>query len=175
MARTEIDLDPVIRLITDAVGQPGQRVFYIQGRDKQQLVTLLIEKAQVQTLALGVDQFMKELNERFSDLKPASNAYHEEEMRIDTPIDPLFRIGEIGLAYDADRDLACLIANEIIAEGMNEEDASVVRFWCTRSQLLALAAWGMDLASRGRPICPQCGEPMDPAGHFCPKKNGHKH
>jgi predicted amidophosphoribosyltransferase len=31
------------------------------------------------------------------------------------------------------------------------------------------------VVNRGRPICPQCGEPMDPAGHFCPKKNGNKH
>lgn len=175
MARTEIDLDPVLRLTTDAIGQPGQRIFYIQGRDEHTLVTLLIEKAQIQTLSLGVDQFMKELDDRFPGLDPASKDYSEEEMRIETPVEPLFRIGEIGLAYDADRDLVCLIANEIISEGMSEEDINVVRFWCTRPQLLALSTWGMELASRGRPICPQCGEPMDPGGHFCPKKNGHKH
>jgi len=25
------------------------------------------------------------------------------------------------------------------------------------------------------PTCPQCGQPMEPEGHFCPKKNGHQH
>ncbi len=175
MPRTEIDLDPVIRLTTDAIGQPGQRVFYIQGRDEHTLVTLLVEKAQIQSLALGVGEFMQQLIERFPDLEPASNAYDEAEMRVETPLEPLFHIGEIGLAYDSDRDLACLIATEIIAEGMQEEDAGVVRFWCTRSQLVAMSAWGQEVASRGRPLCPQCGEPMDPGGHFCPKKNGHKH
>jgi hypothetical protein len=38
-----------------------------------------------------------------------------------------------------------------------------------------LCRWGMNVAAHGRPTCPQCGEPMDPEGHFCPKKNGHKH
>lgn len=175
MARTEIDLDPVSKLTTDAIGQPGQRVFYLQGRDENQLITLLIEKVQVQSLSIGVEQFLKELNERFTGLEPASGTYLEEDMHVETPVDPLFRIGEIGLAYDSDRDLACLIANEILSEEVGEEEGSVVRFWCTRSQLLAMCTWGMDLSLRGRPLCPQCGEPMDPAGHFCPKKNGHKH
>jgi len=175
MARTEIDLDPVTFLTTDAIGQPGQRVFYLQGRDVSQKITLLIEKMQLQSLAIGVEQFFKELNERFPDLEPASGVYDEETMHIDTPVEPLFRVGEIGLAYDSDRDLACLVANELVTDENLDEEAGIVRFWSTRSQLLALCNWGTDLALRGRPLCPQCGEPMDPAGHFCPKKNGHKH
>ena len=175
MARIEIELDPVMRITTGAVGQPGQRVFYLQGQDDHQTVTLLIEKAQIQTLSVGVEQFINELDQRLPDLTPVSAEYVEEAMQIEPPFDPLFRIGELGLAYDADRDLACLVANEILSEEVGEEEAGVVRFWCTRSQLLALCAWGAELASRGRPLCPQCGESMDPSGHFCPKKNGHKH
>lgn len=175
MARTEIDIDPVTRLTTDAIGKPGQRVFYLQGQDEQQKITLLIEKVQVQSLSIGVEQFLRELYERFPGLEQASGAYNEDDMHIEAPVEPLFRVGEIGLAYDSDRDLACLIANEILSEEVGEDDTSIVRFWCTRSQLLGLSSWGMDLSTRGRPICPQCGEPIDPTGHFCPKKNGHKH
>jgi uncharacterized repeat protein (TIGR03847 family) len=25
----------------------------------------------------------------------------------------------------------------------------------------------------GRPPCPLCGAPLDPAGHICPRRNGH--
>ncbi|MHB1482700.1 MAG: DUF3090 family protein, partial [Bellilinea sp.] len=88
MARTEIDLDPVSKLTTDAIGQPGQRVFYLQGRDENQLITLLIEKVQVQSLSIGVEQFLKELDERFTGLEPASGAYLEADMHIETPVDP---------------------------------------------------------------------------------------
>jgi len=79
------------------------------------------------------------------------------------------------LGYDADNDMLILVARELIAEEANAEDAGVVRFWCTRSQLRAMINWGIEVASRGRPLCPQCQEPMDPEGHFCPKKNGHSH
>ncbi|MEN6298817.1 MAG: DUF3090 family protein, partial [Anaerolineaceae bacterium] len=89
--------------------------------------------------------------------------------------DPLFRVGELGLGYDNENDYIVLIAKEIVPEGGNPDDTNVVRFWCTRSQIRAMCRWGMEIAGRGRPVCPQCGQPMDPEGHFCPKKNGHKH
>ena len=31
MPRSELDLNPVQHITSDAIGQPGQRVFYIQG------------------------------------------------------------------------------------------------------------------------------------------------
>jgi uncharacterized repeat protein (TIGR03847 family) len=68
-----------------------------------------------------------------------------------------------------------LITRELLPEDQDPEQASSIRFWCTRSQLRAMCHWGMEVASRGRPSCPQCGQPMDPEGHFCPKKNGHQH
>lgn len=175
MARVEIDLDPVTHLTTDAIGQPGQRVFYLQGTQDERVVTLLIEKIQIQSLAMGLEDFLKEVNERYPGLPTDSDDFDERKMHILPPVDPVFRVGEVGLGYDSDRDLVCLIAREILSGDMQPDDASVVRFWATRSQMRAMIRWGMDVASHGRPICPQCGEPMDPAGHFCPKKNGHKH
>jgi uncharacterized repeat protein (TIGR03847 family) len=175
MAKIEIELDPVMHITTDAIGKPGQRVFYIQGRNDDEVVTLLIEKMQVQSMAAGVDQFLEELNSRFENLPPASKDFEESKMHIQPPVDPLFRIGEMGLSYDSERDLVCLVAHEITSDESSEEEPGVARFWCTRSQLRAMCAWGNELVSRGRQICPQCGEPMDPEGHFCPKKNGHKH
>ncbi len=175
MPRTEIDLEPVDHITIDAIGKPGARVFYIQGSKEPQVLTLIIEKAQVQTMSVGVEQFLAEIKEKYPDLPEAGNEFDEEKMRIYPPVDPLFRVGELGLAYDSDRDLMVLVAREVVTEGQEPDDVSLVRFWCTRSQIRAVAAWGLEVASRGRPICPQCGEPMDPEGHFCPKKNGHKH
>ncbi len=177
MPRIEIDLNPVVHITTDAIGQPGQRVFYIQGRTDDRVVTVIVEKVQIQTLALGVEDFLTELNQRYPDLVPISPDYDESSMHIFPPVDPIFRVGELGLAYDADTDMAVLVVREIQTadnEG-NTEESSVVRFWCTRNQLYAMGKWGLEVSGRGRPICPYCGQPMDPAGHFCPKRNGHKH
>jgi uncharacterized repeat protein (TIGR03847 family) len=175
MPGIEIDLDPIQYIKTDAIGQPGQRVFYIQGKKDDQVITLIVEKIQVQTLSAGVDEFLSEISKRYPELSLASGEYSEEDMHIQPPVEPLFRVGELGLAYDSDRDMIVLVAREIISGEMQNEDANVVRFWCSRSQILALSRWGLEIASRGRQICPLCGEPMDPAGHFCPKRNGHKH
>jgi len=175
MPRQEFDLDPVVFITVDAIGKPGERVFFIQGGTAALTITVLIEKIQIQSLAVGIEQFLVEISQRFPELAEASGEFEEERMHIRPPLDPVFRVGEIGLAYDSDRDLICLIAREILTGEMTPDDASVVRFWCTRSQFRAMCRWGLEVAGRGRPVCPQCGEPMDPEGHFCPKKNGHKH
>jgi uncharacterized repeat protein (TIGR03847 family) len=171
----EIDLQPVVHITTDAIGAPGKRVFYIQAWQNTRTISLIVEKIQIQSLAVGLEQFLAEIQTRFPDLPEATGDYEEDNMRIRPPVDPMFRVGELGLGYDADSDLVVLVARELLGEEEDQEQARVVRFWCTRSQLRAMTRWGMEVAARGRPLCPQCGEPMDPEGHFCPKKNGHKH
>lgn len=175
MPRLEIDLQPVTHILTDAIGPPGRRVFYMQAWKDDRTVTLIVEKFQIQTLAIGLERFLEEIRGQYPELPEASDEYSEEKMHIHPPVDPLFRVGELGLGYDADSDLVVLAVRELLPEGQDPEEAGVVRFWCTRSQILAMTRWGVEIASRGRPVCPQCGEPMEPEGHFCPKKNGHVH
>jgi uncharacterized repeat protein (TIGR03847 family) len=171
----EIDFHPVTHITTDAIGSIGKRVFYIQGWEEHRTVTVIVEKIQIQSLAIGLEQFLSEIQKRFPNLSEASGDFVEEQMHINPPVDPLFRVDELGLGYDSEKDLLVLVLRETLLEEQKPEDGRVVRLWCTRSQLKACCRWGMEVASRGRPICPQCGEPMDPARHFCPKKNGHKH
>lgn len=175
MASQEIDVRPVTHITTDAIGPPGKRVFYLQAWQEDRTITLIVEKFQIQSLAVGYEQFIAEINERFPDLPEASSDYEEDKMHIHPPVDPLFRTGEISLGYDSEDDLVVLIAQELQSEESDPEEGSLVRFWCTRSQLRAMCHWGIEVAERGRPICPQCGQPEEPEGHFCPKKNGHRH
>ncbi|BCY18141.1 MAG: DUF3090 domain-containing protein [Chloroflexi bacterium] len=175
MPHIDLDLDPVTHITTDAIGQPGQRTFYIQAWQDQRVVTLLVEKVQIQSLAIGLEQYLQEVDSKYPNLPEASADYDESKMHINPPVDPLFRVGELGLAYAPDRDMVILVAREILGDELDQEEASVVRLWCTRSQIMALCAWGLEVTGRGRPLCPQCGLPMEPEGHFCPKKNGHKH
>jgi len=178
MSRINIDLNPITHITVDAIGQPGERVFYLQGRNDSQEITLLVEKFQVQTLALAIENLMSELREKMPDLVDASPEYLENEMILEPPLDPLFRVGELSLGYDPGQDLMILIAKEVpvnlTEEEEDEESLSEIRFWCTRSQLWAMARWGIELASRGRPVWPSTGEPILPPGEFSPKNNGHK-
>lgn len=174
MAKTT-ELRPVDHITADAIGAPGQRVFYLQAWKDDRTITLICEKTQIQSLAVGVEQFLAEVNTKHVDLSDASADFDEDQMHIHPPVDPLFRVGQLGLGYDPEDDLIALELREQ-PEGQQDPDTlGLVRFWCTRSQIRALANWGIEVASRGRPVCPQCGQPMDPAGHFCARKNGHKH
>jgi len=171
MPRLEIELNPVTRITTDAIGPPGKRVFYLQGSTTEETISLIAEKFQVQSLSVGIEQFLSEIAERFPDLPDASPEYESSFMVIEPPLDPLFRLADIGLGYNAEEDMVILVIHELLPEDADEEPG-IVRFWCTRSQLRALGYWGMEVANRGRPICPQCGQPEEPEGHFCVKKNG---
>ena len=174
MPKKEINLEPVTHITVDAIGKPGERTFYLQGIKGSQTVHLLIEKVQLQTLVAGAEQFLQEIAERYPQLKIPEGSYSEDEMRISPPVEPEFRVGDIGLAFDLERDLVCIISKEISLDLKEEKEMSIARFWCTRSQLSAIAKWGNAVAARGRPICPQCLQPMEAEGHFCPKKNGRK-
>jgi uncharacterized repeat protein (TIGR03847 family) len=175
MPRFEIDIDPCDHITADAIGVPGQRIFYLQAFQAARTVTVTIEKVQLQSLSVGIEQFLANLSQQDPNLPEASADFSDEQMRINPPLEPAFRAGEIGLGYDKDRDLVVIITREILLDGNDPEEAATIRFWCTRSQVRALARWSVEVVQRGRPICPQCGQPMEPEGHFCPKKNGSRH
>jgi uncharacterized repeat protein (TIGR03847 family) len=175
MAGTIYEVNPVKSITTGFIGQPGKRVFYLQAHGEAEVITLIVEKQQVEALAHGIEQFLDELKEKHPDLPEAAADYVPTRMQLQTPVDPAFRVGQLGLGYDADRDLLVLVAQEIVPEGTESAEANSARFFATRSQMRALGAHGLVLVKQGRPTCGNCGQPIDPEGHFCPRSNGHKH
>lgn len=168
------ELRPVDHITTDALGPPGDRVFYILGTQRERSIVLIVQKLQLQTLAVGVEQFLADLDAKHKELPPASASYEIDKMRLHPPVEPLFEVGQVGLGYDAADDLVALECRQLIQEEEGLHDQQVVRYWCTRSQLRAMINWALEVIRHGRPLCPQCGQPMDPEGHLCPRKNGHK-
>jgi uncharacterized repeat protein (TIGR03847 family) len=186
-----IELDPVDHITADAVGPAGQRTFYLQGRRGDQLVTLLVEKQQVQLLSASVVEILAQIGKETGQGPP------EEEMGLDEPIIPEWRVGRLSIGYQDERDLLMLEAEELLpdeaegegAAGEGEEPAAEsdpvagqgsaaepqrVRFWATREQMLSLARHGANVCAAGRPLCPYCHNPLDPSGHQCPAMNGHR-
>lgn len=176
----ELELNPVDHICAGCQGEPGQRVFYLQARKGAQLVTLLCEKFQMQQLAAGITKYLDELQARFGQLKPAITDFEEAEMELEEPLEPRFRAGQLGLGYDEAEDLLVLMAQEMTEDsqaalGEEPPERQSARFWATRQQMLNLAAHISLVASRGRAVCGNCLQPIDPAGHFCPRRNGFKH
>ena len=111
-----IDLDPVDRITADAVGPPGQRVFYLQGRKADRVVSLLVEKQQVQLLAASVVEILSRLGKKTGE-GPA-----EEAMGLEEPVIPEWRAGRLSIGYEEDRDLILLEVEELLPEEEEAED-----------------------------------------------------
>ncbi len=172
MPEFRYDFDPVDRITTGTVGPPGQRTFYLQARRGTNLISLVVEKEQVKALAEAVEQLLENLSEKNPLLSTADDMLGFANMALEEPIEETFRVGQLGLGYDEAREVMVIIAQEL-GSGEEGEELETVRLTFSREQGRGLAQYGAEIVSRGRPRCPQCGEPMNPEGHFCPKKNGH--
>ena len=167
------DFNPVAHITAGAVGEPGHRTFYVQATQGKQIVSVVCEKQQVAALAEGIQRFLEEIATKYPERKTEEVIYSERTMALIEPIAPAFRAGQMGLGYDDENDLLVLVIQEIVAEGDDAENVEVARFWASREQMLAMSRYATRIVVAGRPICGNCGQPIDPEGHFCPRRNGH--
>lgn len=167
------DLNPVDRITANAVGEPGKRVFYLQARKGRRLITLLCEKEHVAALALAIDQVLLSMAEGNADAVAEPDPALLGAMDLEYPLEPAFRAGQVNLGFDQVTERLVIIAYEQMPEG-DESPPSVARFWASPAQMRAFSVHGQEVVSAGRPLCAMCGQPLDPEGHFCPRRNGHK-
>jgi uncharacterized repeat protein (TIGR03847 family) len=169
MSEFTYDLESVQRITTGAVGPKGQRVFYVQARRGSRLITLLVEKEQVRALADAISRLLDSLAEKNPRLATSDDLL-VTDMSLEEPLDPEFRVGQMGLGYDAERDMVVLLVQGASDE---EGEALTARFSASRPQMRALSSHAAQVVAAGRAVCGNCGRPIDPAGHFCPQRNGH--
>jgi uncharacterized repeat protein (TIGR03847 family) len=167
------DLNPVDRITTDAIGKPGGRVFYLQARQGGRLVTIICEKEHVAGLAMAIDEVLLSLADDDVDAVVEPDPVIEQGMDLEYPLEPVFRAGRVNLGYDQVSELLVILAYELMDED-DDDPPSVARFWATPAQMRAFSIHGQEVVAAGRPICAMCGQPIDPEGHFCPRKNGHR-
>jgi uncharacterized repeat protein (TIGR03847 family) len=172
MSAEIIELEDVDGLGAGAVGEPGQRAFYIQARTEQTQLTVLVEKEQVDLLATEAVAFLDQIAEKYPEL-PFDLPANQSALR--EPTVPLFRARLIGLGFDTERELVLIELRERSEDddedATDEADGYVARIYATRAQVRAMAASGAEAVAGGRPPCPLCEQPMDPSGHRCPRWN----
>jgi uncharacterized repeat protein (TIGR03847 family) len=172
---SSFELPDVDRFTAGTVGPPGQRVFYLQGVAGAQVVTLRLEKVQVAALA----EYLADL---LSDLPAPRPEEVPDDLELVEPVVAEWVVGSLGVAVDERNDRLVLQAEEAVAadedeSGDDDDDeatGAVARFSLTRPQVSAFVLRAATLVTAGRPPCPLCQRPVDPAGHMCIKTNGHK-
>jgi uncharacterized repeat protein (TIGR03847 family) len=174
-----IELDGVDALGAGAIGEPGQRVFYIQADKSDARLTVVVEKEQVALLAEEAVAFLDRIGLEYPEEPAESATLHPSAAQVTEPAVPLFRARMIGLGFEPDRKLVLLELRERAddedapdpAAAVGEDDGYVARIFATRAQVRAMAARGAEAVSGGRPLCQLCNFPMDPEGHICPRWN----
>jgi uncharacterized repeat protein (TIGR03847 family) len=156
-----------------AVGAPGQRVFYVQAREAGAVITLKAEKEHVRGLAEYLEGLLAKT--------PVASEEIPRDLGLLEPITPAWAVGAIGVGYDEAEDRVLVVANELVERDENEEEApeggpegATARFRVTRAQAARFVERARALMQASRPTCQVCGGPIDPGGHLCPRRNGHK-
>jgi uncharacterized repeat protein (TIGR03847 family) len=151
-----------------AVGPPGQRVFYLQARDGDLVITVRCEKQQVAALAEYFDGLL-------DDLEPSLLAVDVADIELVEPVIPIWTVGPIGVAYDDPDDRIVVVLEQLVEEDEEgnpvSDDGGSVKVRLTRSQVSGFVHRSRALVSAGRPPCRFCGLPVDPGGHPCPRMN----
>lgn len=168
------------RFVAGTVGEPGERSFYLQAIEDARTVSVLLEKQQVSVLADRIGALLTEVARRFGTEEP-------EEVE-STDLDPLavpleeeFRVGTMGLGWDADSKSVVVellaVTEEEVDESIvlddTEEGPDALRVFLSPQQARAFADRAEKVVSAGRPPCPFCAEPLDPDGHVCVRLNGY--
>src|SRR5467141_3559783 len=121
------ELDPTEQIAVAAVGEPGQRQFFLLASGAGRTLTLSCEKSQIEALLVRLQQMIEAQG-----LEAVAPAAGESGLK---PGEPEWQVGEMGLGYHEDRRMFVLVASQGAA---GEEEAPTespnVRFSLSHQQ-----------------------------------------
>jgi uncharacterized repeat protein (TIGR03847 family) len=169
----------VDRFTVGTVGQPGARAFFIQVKAQARLISMSLEKTQVEVLAERLKYMLKEIRLAHPTSYPKSKT--RDQLPLDIPVLDSFRIGTIALFFDASSQMIQVDLRENNPD-YDEDDVilsidpeiEVVRVFITAAQAETFSERALLVVSAGRLPCPFCSLPINPDGHLCARANGYR-
>ncbi|MTA06130.1 MAG: DUF3090 family protein, partial [Actinobacteria bacterium] len=80
-----INFENPLRFVTGTVGLPGERTFFIQVEDSNRLISVSLEKSQVQALADRLVYMLREIKQNDSDV--VISVLDKDDKPLNTPIE----------------------------------------------------------------------------------------
>jgi uncharacterized repeat protein (TIGR03847 family) len=168
------------RFVAGTVGVPGERTFYLQARDGKRLISVSLEKEQVNLLGDRLNDLLDQVTQAegrdtaiigLADLEP-----------LDSPIEEEFRVGTLALGWNSSSAQVVIEAHAMTEifedvpdlEEESDEGPDMLRVRLNGSSARAFAKRALNVVAAGRPPCPLCEGPLDPRGHICPRANGYR-
>ena len=163
------ELGPLIHISAEAIGQPGQRRFRLRAiAGDGQSASLWLEKEQLNALADAIETVLKD-----EGYEHRPRALDDLEPEPTFPLNATFdvQIAQLSMGLNRDTRHVVLIASD--RADSNESDATTVTVEFDYRRASEFRSQARTVVSAGRPACPLCTAPMDPAGHVCVRTNGH--
>lgn len=187
MTRQIWDFDRPDRFATGAVGEADDRTFFLQAVQGARITSVMLEKEQVAVLADRVLAVINEIERRGLAAIDAGPAGLVDERPLEHPLHEEFRVGTMVIAWDEDVDRLIIEARSMTFDAgagesavrddddLDEDDIpddapigpDVLRVRLTPYMAQQFAHRANSVVAGGRPVCPYCGEALDPTGHFC--------
>jgi uncharacterized repeat protein (TIGR03847 family) len=157
--------------VAGTIGEPGERAFFIQARDKGRVISVALEKAQVQAIANRLELIVAEVKK--SNPLISIESFPQDDAPLETPVDEEFQVGAISLAWN---ELDQLLSFELyeLEDDEHDEEGQVLEINFSLGMAISFAQRSKALVNAGRLPCPFCGIPIDPRGHLCPRANGYR-
>jgi uncharacterized repeat protein (TIGR03847 family) len=170
LASYEDEIYPVSRITAGAMGEPGHRLFILQIHIGAEPFTWVIEKDHALALSRAIPELLADVRLEFPELGDPLVAA-APNLELSQPLDPIFRVGSLGVSYDRMHDMIVLtlVDSQLMRDDI-EQDADEPQeqnIYTTRGQALLLSHQAAHVIAAGRALCPGCGEPIDEFGHFC--------
>ena len=171
---SQLEITPDV-FTADYVGEPGQRAFYLQTQSALGIHSFALEKQQVAVLGEKLQELLLLISS--DDTIKGATPARDPALTLKEPVEPAWRVGTMGLAYEEEGDRIIVLAQPAQAgeeDVLDLDEDSGVRILLRRDQARAFVLHAGAVVGEGRPTCQLCGLPMDPEGHACPASNGHR-
>ena len=152
------------RVVAGTVGQPGERVFYLQVEQDSRITSVKMEKQQVAILAEQLDELVD------AQCVSKFDAGTIDAAALAMPLDSEFSADAIAIKYRQGDDF---IVIEVTGEPEDADVPSTLAVHLPLKQVRAFTERCRRVVAAGRKPCPICEQPLDPAGHICPRANGY--
>jgi uncharacterized repeat protein (TIGR03847 family) len=159
------------RFVAGTVGQPGERAFYLQVRSSSRLLSVAVEKAQVQAISARMEIMVSEV--RKTNPLITVEKLPIDDAPLESPIDSEFQIGAMSLSWNDESKLICVELFEL-EDDEEDSEGEVLEINITLGMATAFSSRSKAVVNAGRLPCPFCGIPIDPRGHLCPRANGYR-
>jgi uncharacterized repeat protein (TIGR03847 family) len=110
------------RFVAGTVGQPGHRTFFLQARKGSALVSVVLEKVQVQVLAERLALLLAEVARRGVQVPEALAPSDDDSAPLGEPLVEAFRVGTMTLGWDSQREQVVVEARAQLEADEEEEE-----------------------------------------------------